>query len=124
MPDLIELKLAQAQSVYHIKKLPGGDNHFYESGLRKSVSYVRLTNRIIGAVYDKNRPYLFTCFAAQIYPNKVEVNWWNNLQLIGRPNQDSLYQIYTIAEFTADNSTAVPGLTNADAVKSCIDEAP
>ncbi|NEP59350.1 MAG: tetratricopeptide repeat protein [Symploca sp. SIO2G7] len=106
------------QKVYRLDLLPVGSYNFYEKGLDKNVSYIRRGNEMVGAVYNSQQPSTITCFAATIGKNQVDVEWWGNLEQIGKSGQ-RINSSYSMTDFTVDNSTPRAGLDNPSAVKKC-----
>ncbi|NEQ70075.1 MAG: tetratricopeptide repeat protein [Symploca sp. SIO2D2] len=106
------------QKIYRPDLLPVGSYNFYEKGLRKNVSYIRRGNKMVGAVYDPQQPNTVTCFTATLSSNQANVEWWGNLEQIGKSGQ-RVNSSYSMTDFTVDNSTPRAGLDNPSAVKQC-----
>ncbi|NER98189.1 MAG: tetratricopeptide repeat protein [Symploca sp. SIO1B1] len=106
------------QKIYRRDLLPVGSYNFYEKGLRKNVSYIRRGNKMVGAVYDPQQPNTVTCFTATLSKNQANVEWWGNLEQIGKSGQ-RINSSYSMTDFTVDNSTPRAGLDNPSAVKQC-----
>ncbi|NES24755.1 MAG: hypothetical protein F6K41_39065, partial [Symploca sp. SIO3E6] len=69
-------------------------------------------------VYDPQQPNTITCFTATLSSNQANVEWWGNLQQIGKSGQ-RINSSYSMTDFTVDNSTPRAGLDNPSAVKQC-----
>ncbi|NEQ68417.1 MAG: tetratricopeptide repeat protein [Symploca sp. SIO2D2] len=106
------------QKIYRRDLLPVGSYNFYEKGLRKNVSYIRRGNEMVGALYDPQQPNTVTCFTATLSKNRANVEWWGNLEQIGKSGQ-RINRSYSMTDFTVDNSTPRAGLDNPSAVKQC-----
>lgn len=112
-------QISLAQEIYHPGAIPIGTYSFYEKALNKNVSYVRIKNEMIGALYSDQKPEIFTCFRGKIGADGVQVIWWRNLEQIGQTKKDNYQRFYTVKDFTTDNVNLRSGIDNPSAVKNC-----
>lgn len=127
-PTVEEIIIEAANGdVYAEDILPQGAHSYFEFDLDMVVSYIRIGSLMYGSVHESLDGSLYTCFAATIESDGVNVTWWNNLGLVNPDWANNSHRVdtrYSLEDFTSGN--ALPGskyfakkLSNPNAVAYC-----